>query len=148
MKKNGVMPEDYSVYRVPMLDFKDESDEAIQWAFDNPEKATFGKVFSDGVREYRQYAQDLNDIRADKDSNGKTINGSAKRKKVEYINSLDIDYGEKLILFKNEYNADDTYNMEIIEYLDGRSDMTFEEKVTLLRQLGFTVTEDGTVTWD
>lgn len=146
-KQNGVMPEDYSVYRVPMLDFKDESDSAVQWAFDNPEKATFGKVFSEGVREYREYATALSEIRADKDSNGKSINGSAKKKKIEYIDSLDIDYGEKLILFKNEYNADDTYNHEIIEYLDGRDDMTFEEKVSILRQLGFTVTDDGNVTW-
>lgn len=147
-KENGVMPEDYSVYRVPMLDFKDEANEAYQWAFDNPEKATFGKVFSDGVREYREYATALSKIRADKDSNGKSINGSAKAKKLEYINSLDIEWGEKLILFKNEYNADDTYNEEIIEYLNGRMDISFEEEISILRQLGFSVTDDGTITWD
>ena len=32
------MPEDYSVYRISMLEFDDESNEAYKWEFDNPEK--------------------------------------------------------------------------------------------------------------
>jgi hypothetical protein len=89
----------------------------------------------------------LDAIRADKTSSGKTINGSAKEKKWNYIDSLDIDYGAKLILFKNEYNADDTYNYEIIDYLNGREDISFDEMNTILKELGFNVTADGTITW-
>ena len=146
-KENGVTPEDYSVYRIPMLDFDDEKDEAYQWAFDYPDKATMGKVFSNGVKEYRQYTKTLSEIKADKDENGKTINGSRKDKVLDYINSLDIDYYEKLILFKNEYNADDTYNGQIIEYINSRSDLTYEEKVNVLEELGFEVSADGRITW-
>jgi hypothetical protein len=90
----------------------------------------------------------LGEIRADKDSNGKTISGSAKNKKVEYINGLDIDYGAKLIMFKDLYPADDTYNYEIIEYLNGRADLTYEDRVTILEEIGFTVRINGTVYWD
>ena len=146
-KENGVTPEDYSVYRIPMLDFDDEKDEAYQWAFDYPDKATMGKVFSNGVKEYRQYTKTLSEIKADKDESGKTINGSRKDKVLDYINSLDIDYYEKLILFKNEYNADDTYNSQIIEYINSRSDFSYEEKVTILKELGFEVSADGRITW-
>jgi CDP-glycerol glycerophosphotransferase (TagB/SpsB family) len=98
--------------------------------------------------EYRQYTSALNDIRADKTADGKTITGSAKEKKVEYINGLNLDYGAKLILFKSEYNADDTYNYDIINYLNGRSDISFEEEVTILRELGFKVDSKGNISWD
>jgi hypothetical protein len=89
----------------------------------------------------------LYDIKADKDENGKSINGSRKEKVIDYLNELDADYYTKIILFKNEYNADDTYNEEIVEYLDSRDDISYEEMVTILKKLGFTVSKDGTVTW-
>ena len=44
------------------------------------------------------------------------------------MNSLDIDYGMRLIIFKSEYNADDTYNYDIIDYLNSREDLSFEER--------------------
>ena len=66
---------------------------------------------------------------------------------LNYLNNLDADYYTKIILFKMEYNADDTYNREIIEYLNGRNDISFEEEVIILQELGFTVTADGTVRW-
>ena len=96
---------------------------------------------------YRKYASELYDIKADKDENGKSISGSRKEKVLDYINNLDADYGEKIILFKNEYNADDTYNYEIIDYLNSREDISYEEMATILKELGFTVHSDGRVTW-
>lgn len=147
LKENGVYPEDYSVYYVPMQEFDDEGDEAYTWAFDNPEKATLGKVFSNGVKEYKQYTSDLYNIRADKKANGKTISGSAKRKKKEYIWNLDIDDGAKYILFKSEYNADDTYNDDIVEYLLARDDISAEEMTTILEELGATVDAEGYIYW-
>lgn len=146
-KANGIMPEDYSVYRVPMLDFDDEADSAYEWSYNYPEKATMGKVFSN-VKEYRQYTTDLSAIRADKDANGKSISGSAKEKKRNYIWSLNIDEGAKYILFKSEYPSDDTYNYQIVEYLDNRADISYEEMVTILTELGYKVSSTGYVTWD
>ena len=127
--------------------FDDDTKDAYNWAYQNPEKYTLSRAVSDDVAVYRQYTKALNDISADKDADGKSISGSRKTKVINYLNDLDADYYAKLILFKMEYNADDTYNREIIEYLNGRNDISFEEEVTILRELGFTVDADGTVRW-
>ena len=128
--------------------FDDDTKNAWSWAYQNPGKYAMSRAVTSDIVEYRRYASDLNNIKADKDSSGKSISGSRKEKVLDYINSLDIDYGERLILFKNEYNADDTYNYEIIEYLNSRSDISFEEEVAILRELGFSVTDEGNISWD
>lgn len=125
----------------------DKGKDTYNWAYNNPGKYTVSKAVTSDLFEYRQYTSDLGDIRADKDSNGKTINGSAKKKKVAYINGLNIDYGAKLILFKDAYPSDDTYNQEIVDYLNGNDDLTYEDRVTILSELGFTV-KNGKVYWD
>lgn len=121
--------------------------EEYDYAYEKPEKYALAKAVG-GYTAFRGYSSDLYDIKADKDSSGKSISGSRKAKVLAYINNLDIDYGERLILFKSEYNADDTYNMEIIEYLNSRADISYEDMVAILKELGFTVTSDGTVYWD
>ena len=141
-------PEDYSVYRIPMVEFDDEDNEAYMWAFENPEKSTFGKVFEGGVKEYRQYTGELYDIKADKDENGKSISGSRKEKVIDYLNDLDIDYGSRMILFKSEYPADDTYNYDIINYLEENNAISADDMRTILTELGFKVHDNGTITWD
>ena len=135
---------DYNTYKNADEDAK----KAYDWAYENPEKYSLSKAVADDVVEYRSYTKALYDIKADKDSSGKSISGSRKEKVANYINSLDMDYGEKIILFKSEYEADDTYNEEIIDYLNNRSDITYAEMVEILKQLGFTVTNDGNVYWD
>ena len=117
------------------------------YAYDNPESYAVAKAVG-GYEAYKQYSSDLYDIKADKDENGKSISGSRKEKVIEYINGLDVDYGAKLILFKAEYPATDDYNYEIVEYLNSRDDISYEDTVTILTELGFTVASDGTVTWD
>lgn len=119
-----------------------------EYAFyrDYPEKYAVAKSVG-GYEKYKTYTSELYDIKADKDEDGKSITGSRKEKVAEYINNLDADYGEKIILFKSEYQADDSYNYEIIEYLNSREDISYEEMVTILKELGFTVKGD-TVTWD
>lgn len=121
--------------------------EEYNYAYDKPEQYALSKAVG-GYQEYRGYTSDLWDIKADKDENGKSINGSRKEKVIEYLNSLDIDYYHKIILFKNEYNADDTYNMEIIDYLNGREDISYEEMESILKYLGFNVDSQGNITWD
>lgn len=120
--------------------------EEYDYAFKSPENYAVSKAVG-GYEAYRTYSSEMYDIKADKDKNGKSISGSRKDKVVDYINGLDIDYYEKLILFKSEYTADDTYNYEIIEYLNGREDISYSDMVTILRKLGFTVDSRGNVTW-
>ena len=116
------------------------------FAYEYPEKYAVAKSVG-GYDSYKSYNSELYDIKADKDENGKTINGSRKEKVIDYVNNLDVDYGIRLILFKNEYNADDTYNYEIIDYLNSREDISYEEMETILKELGFTVSSDGTISW-
>lgn len=121
--------------------------EEYDYAYKNPEKYKVAKAVG-GYSAYKTYQSELYDINADKDENGKSINGSRKEKVIDYVNNLDADYGTKIILFKSEYKADDTYNYDIIDYLNNREDISYEEMVTILKELDFTVHSDGRVTWD
>ena len=121
--------------------------EAYAWASKNPGKYTLSKAISNNLVVYRQYAKDIYDIEADKDENGDSIRGSKKEKVIEYINNLDAEYGEKIILFKSAYKADNTYNYEIIDYLNGRDDLSYEDVEAILKELGFKVDSEGNISW-
>ena len=126
-----------------------ESDMAVdEYSFfvEYPEKYLVSRV-SGGFEAYTEHSKTLNKIEADKYTNGKTVSGSRKKKVIEYINSLNADYGEKIILFKSQYTGDDTYNYEIVEYLNSRDDISYTEIKTILEELGFTVLSDGRVRW-
>jgi hypothetical protein len=138
---NGISVEEYK-----KLD--DDTKDAYDWAYLNPEKHAVSKTVSNDIVTYRKYTQELSEIKADKDSTGKTVSGSRKKKVVQYINGLDAEYGAKLVLYKMEYPSDDTYNGKIIQYVSGIEGFTFEQKATVLKELGFTVTSDGKVTWN
>lgn len=144
-------PEKYEYLQsinVPYTEYNkdEESREAYNWAYKNPEKYTVSKAVDDVVM-YRRYAKALNEIKADVDAEGKTISGSRKEKVANYINDLGLDYGAKIILYKSEYEADDTYNEEIIEYLNNREDISYSDMESILKSIGFTVDADGTVRW-
>jgi hypothetical protein len=146
-------PEKYSFLQENNISYNDykaskESKKAYTWAYNNPEKYTVSKAISNDFMSYWNTVQEIYDIRADKDSKGNTINGTGKAKKINYINNLDMEYGEKIVLFKMLFVKDDTYNYEVIDYLNSREDITYEEQETILKQLGFTVTADGNIYWD
>lgn len=145
-------PEKYEFFKSNNISYADysaseESKEAYSWAYNNPEKYVVSKAIGDVVQ-YKQYSKELNELTADKDEDGKSISGSRKEKVINYINSMQADYGAKIVLYKSEYPSDDTYNNEIIEYLNNRNDITYDEMATILIELGFTVEADGTVRWD
>ena len=119
----------------------------FSWAANNPDSYVLSKAVTDDVMMYKKYTSDLYAIKADKDSNGKSISGSAKNKKLEYINNLDIDFGAKLILFKSQYKSDDRYNYEIIDYLNSRDGISRDEMITILEELDFIVDDDGNISW-
>ena len=129
---------------------KENYDDIYSWYKNNPEKVTFSKAITDSVVEYRKYTSDLYEIRADKDSNGDSISGTAKAKKKEYIWSLPLDYGQKIILFRSQYSskADKAaYNRDIVDYLNSREDISYDEMNTILRELDFTVDDEGNIYW-
>jgi hypothetical protein len=117
------------------------------FAYEYPEKYLVAKSVG-GYDAYKTYAKALSNIKADKDANGKTVSGSRKQKVFDYINSLNVDYGTKIILYKSEYPSDNTYNYDIVEYLQSRKNISYEEMLDILRELGFTVESNGYVHWD
>ena len=118
--------------------------EEFDYATKNPEKYALAKSVG-GYSAYQKYSDALYDIKADKDANGKTINGSRKEKVLSYINNLDADYYTKILLWKSEYPSDDTYNREIVDYINGLSGLTYTDRVNALTELGFRVTADGQI---
>ncbi len=140
LKMIGISAESYG-----NMDYDTRS--AYRWAAEDHEGYNVAKnVFSNFV-DYRKYMTGMWDLKADKDENGKSINGTRKTKVLDYVMGLDIEYGQKVILFKSEYPADDTYNYDIIDYLNGRDDISFDEMNFILRYLGFNVDADGYITW-
>lgn len=117
--------------------------EEYDFATKNPGKYAIAKVY--GYDQYKAYTNNISNISGTKDSNGKTISGSRKAKVFQYINSLPLSREEKMLLFKSEYPADDSYNREILEWLD--SMYSLDDIKTMLEELGFHV-YNGTVTWD
>jgi hypothetical protein len=125
------------------------SKDAYDWFYKNPDKYPVAKAITSDVSVYREYVKAINEIEGEKDGKGNTISGSVKANVESYIfNELDIDYGQKALLFKSKYPKDDTYNYDIIEYLDSRDDVSYEDMVDILNGLGFTVGNDGKIYWD
>ncbi len=139
LKDNDISYEKYSTYK--------SHKEAYDWAYQNQDKFEVAKAAAGGAVAYRKYAKAIEGIKADQDSSGKAVSGSRKKKVTEYINGLDLDYGQKLLLYKNVYTNDNTYNQEIVDYLNSREDISYHGMETILRELGFTVEADGTVRW-
>ena len=132
---------------VDMTDYDDYSSlDEFDFATKKPGKYAIAEAVG-GYSSYTKYTEALGDIHADKDENGKSINGSRKEKVQAYIESLPLDYGEKIILHKMEYPADDTYNYDIVEYLDSRDDISYEQMVSILEELGFKVNGQQ-ISWD
>ena len=120
--------------------------EEYDFAYEKPEKYAVAKSVG-GYEAYKGYSSELYDIKGeDRDGDGRSDTGTRKEKVIDWINNLDADYGTKIILFKNEYNADDTYNYEIVDYLNGREDISYEDMVTILKELGFEVSGNN-ISW-
>lgn len=120
--------------------------EEYDYAYEYPGKYGIAKLVG-GYDSYKAYNDSLNDLKGDTNIYGKTINGSRKTKVLSYLNGLDTDYYTKIMLYKKEYPSDDTYNMAIINYLNEREDVTRQEMIDILTELGFKVSQDGTIRW-
>lgn len=85
------------------------------------------------------YLSKVKDFEADKDANGKTISGSAKKKAIQYINSLNASIPEKAMLIKMYGNFTfNNYNKEIIEYVNSKR-ISKTDKEALLKKLDFKI---------
>lgn len=135
LQEQGISVEDYKEnYEEGFFKYTDD----YSWASDNPEKYTLSKAITGDIAEYRKYTSDLSNIHEE---------DNTKATKTAYIFNLDIDYGAQCVLFKSIYNKDDTYNYEIIDYLNEREDISYSDMETILKELGFEVDSQGNISW-
>lgn len=143
-------PEKYKILQdqgISVEEYKENLEETAfiytddySWAADNPEKYTISKVISDDVKVYKKYKNEINAIKGD----------GAKERKRDYIFSLNLDYGQKAILYRSIYSSKsdkNEFNADIVRYLDSRDDISFEEYKIILEELDMTLHSDGTITW-
>lgn len=104
-------------------------------------------VVSTGIGMDNYLDLEAQNFQSDKDSQGKTISGSKKKKVFEYINSTDLDFEKKIILAKMYYSSYNEYNYDIIEYLNNDNSISYEEEEEILKTLGFKVDSNGNVRW-
>ena len=153
-------PEKYAILQEQGISVEEYKDKYEDSAFiytdayssmaDNPGKYAISKAVTGDVMEYSNIASTISKFEADKDENGKSISGSKKEKVTAYIESLDLDYGQKIILHRSYYDSKEDkakYNQAIVEYLDSRDDISWEDMKTILEELDFTVYDDGRITW-
>ena len=82
---------------------------------------------------------------ADKDSNGKTISGSAKKKVINYLNENITGVGNRLLIAGNSYVLTNSEKQSLVQYIN-KIATTKDEKLQMYKQLNknFTV-KDGKV---
>ena len=90
------------------------------------------KAFDMDTSDYLKYSSEIGSIRGDKRSNGATIRGSAKRKKMEYINSLPISATQKYLLYslKVDQRKRKRTNQSVIDTINN-SNLSRSEKQEL-----------------
>lgn len=69
--------------------------------------------------EFMKFAENIGNIKSEKDINGNTISGSKKKAVANYINSLNLSSGEKAILFAKAGYPDKSYKQAIYNYING-----------------------------
>lgn len=134
---NGISWDDYDSADE---DEKREYSNMYSWVSDedHPGRYSLAKAVSDDFQTFWQYKSDCNNFDA-KDENGETVSGLKKERVIDYINSLDIDYGARLILFRSMYDGKkdkENYDQDIIDYLNSREDISYEDMEAILKELG------------
>lgn len=117
-----------------------------EYAHDNPGNYAIANAVG-GYDTYMSYKDEISSIKKN-NSDGSGVKD--KDLVVDYINGLDMDYVQKAILFRSMYSSKQDradYDDDIINYLISDTKMSYEDKVEILKKLGYEVSSDGTITW-
>lgn len=99
------------------------------------------------INEYLDYKirDSKEEFKADKDKNDKTISGSSKKKKYDYVNQNIKGVNNRLLILANEYKLTDNERKKLTEYIN----TTFSsksEKIEIFKQLSNNyIVKDGKV---
>ena len=78
-----------------------------------------------------------NQIAASEFMSGSNANSSTVQTQIGMLTTI---YDGRILIVDNNLRVKyDTYNMDIVEYLDSRDDISYDEMVAILKELGFTV---------
>ena len=88
------------------------------------------------IREFIKY--NSQEFESDYYTNGKVVTNSKKKKVISYINSLNLSAVQKAMLIKMEYSSFNSYDKQIIQYVNNRS-LNMEDKKEILTSLGFKI---------
>ncbi|MGN1269336.1 MAG: hypothetical protein ACI4UU_00475 [Clostridia bacterium] len=101
------------------------------------------------IDKYLNYKQQdfSSDKKDDGTLKGKTITGSAEKKRRTYLNEMKISYTQRLLLLGTQYKLESSERTTLANYIKS-SNLSKEDKLKLYSKLkGFTVYKDGTVEW-
>ena len=107
------------------------------------EQYTIASMIADDPEVFCQYLVELSNILS-KGTYGYDVK---VEKATEYLNNISLEYGQKIILFRMIFIEDTTYCNDIVDYLNERDDILYDDMVYILENLGFAVFDDGTVKW-
>jgi len=85
--------------------------------------------------DFTNYANNLANIKSDKDANGVTVANSKKRKIIDYINTLPISSMQKVYLYGISGYSVKQWSGELYNYINGLN-ISAEKKRELWEQLG------------
>lgn len=93
-------------------------------------------AFDMDAKDYLKYSYEIGKIKADKDANGKSISGTAKRKKMEYIQSLPLSATQKEMLYslKVDGSSKKKTSQQVIQTIEN-ADLSAEEKKELYKYI-------------
>jgi hypothetical protein len=121
--------------------------EQFEYAKKNPTQYAVSKAISKDFSKFYGIHNEVERIKAENDSSSGTKDKDVVR---QYIFSLDLDEGQKALLYRSLYSSksDKTkYNRQIVEYLDNRDDISWAEMKEILIALDFTITDDNRIKW-
>ncbi len=131
----GVSYEDFWNNREAYLDAIYVAENGVDKGWGTPYFETVKSAI--GLETFTQIASDMANISGE----------NRKRNMQNYIYSLDIPEEQKHILFKAEYPYTDKHNYKIINYLNEREDISYDQMESILTELGFKVDKNGRITW-
>lgn len=120
--------------------------EQYNMAVYRPGEYALTEVFG-GYDDYLRITGDWSDLVTGKNDSGQWNTTVNKKTVGNIIYGLDIPEIEKHILYKSIYNYTDTHNRKILEYLDSRDDINWNEMKKIVIELGFTVDENDNIRW-
>lgn len=102
------------------------------------------------IKKYLRYKTQefTSDKKDDGTLNGKVVSGSKKNKVEKYLNSMDITYMQRLLLYAmNGYSTTSTQKSTLVNYINSLDNITDEQRLEVFDKIGFTVYKDGTIEW-